>query len=122
MVSHGRWKRTAERPMPLFASPPASRKSLTSQAAAKSVAHAVSFIEDRIVEHVRACGANGATAEETATALELRTQTCSARFSEMRESGRLIDSGRTRRTSSGRAAVVWIHPAHGGSHGCSRTA
>jgi len=106
--------------MPLF-EPRASRRR-TSLAAGRSVAHAIGHIEGRILEHVAACGERGATAEETATALELRSATASARFSELGQAGRIIDSGRTRPTSSGRAAIVWISteardaPAFGASN------
>ena len=102
-----RWQQPrAQRPMPLFEPRPSSRP--TSLAAGRSVAHAIGHIEGRILERIAACGEYGATAEETAIALELRPATASARFSELSQARRIVDSGRTRPTSSGRAAVVWI--------------
>lgn len=105
----------AERPTPLF-DPPAQRAA-TRRAAGRSVGHAVEFIADRIVTHVADCGALGATAEETAVALGLRTQTASARFSELAKGPRIVASGRTRATSSGRAAVVYVAPPGASSPG-----
>src|SRR5262245_4436548 len=103
-IGNRRWLRPrGEAPLPLFDSPrrsparelpPASRSSRTSQAAAVSVAHAVGYIEDRIVSYLLERRDDGATGEETAIALELRPQTCSARFSELSQAGRIIDSRR----------------------------
>ena len=118
--SGDRWRKRKQRPTPLFDSPRPSPAD-TSLAAAKSVAHARKFIEERVLAYVAGRGSHGATAEEVATALELRTQTCSARCSELRDAGRLHDSGRTRPTSSGRMAAVLICPMHGGD-GCSPSA
>jgi len=120
-LSRRRWERQRpERAQPLFdAAPPAS----PSQQAARSIAHAVAYIESRILAHLAQCP-DGATTEELCAALDLRMSTGSARCSELRRLGRIIDSGRTRPTSSGRAAAVWLHPdsTHGGSDGCSPSA
>lgn len=101
-----RWRRQrGDATMPLF--DPA-----TSTAAAKSVAHARAYMESRILGHLESVGEHGATSEETAHALDLRIQTASARFSELGDARRIVKSGRTRATSSGRQAVVWLHPSH----------
>jgi hypothetical protein len=112
-----RWQRREAKPLPLFDRPPA-RNVATSIAAAKSVAHAVGYIEDRIVAWLYGRGIHGATADECEEALDLRPQTGSARFSEMTTSGRILRTDRKRPTRSGRAAFVHVHPAHGGD-GCS---
>jgi predicted ArsR family transcriptional regulator len=47
------------------------------------------------------------TADEVAEALELSVLYVRPRFSELREDGRIADSGARRANSSGRRAVVW---------------
>jgi hypothetical protein len=86
----------------------------TRRAARKSIAHAVGFIEQRILDHLAACGPNGSTADEAEVALDLRQATGSARFSELTAVGRIIRTDRTRPTRSGRQAAVHVHPSHGG--------
>ena len=111
-----RWGRTRQdKPRPLFDAAPASRAG-TSRAAAVSIADAVGMIESRILDFLRDRGTHGSTAEEAASALALRMQTASARISELGKSSRIMASGRTRATSSGRQAIVWIAPtSHGGA-------
>lgn len=89
--------------MPL--SPPANR-SRTSQAAARSIGHASQTIRERILEFLAGQESQGATAEEVTFALELRLQTVTARLNELEQLRLTVDSGRTRPTSSGRAARV----------------
>lgn len=107
-----------EKSLPLFESaesqpqrlPPGQTTKRTRDAAAASVAHAREYISSRIVTWLRG-RPQGATCEEAAIALSLRAATCSARFVDLsRPPGRIVDSGRTRKTTSGRAATVWIHP------------
>lgn len=62
-----------------------------------------------IAEFVRKRGAHGATSEEAETILKMRHQTCSARFTDLKKAGVLIESERRRRTSSGRWAAVCVH-------------
>lgn len=120
-----RWHRPApEPPRPLLDPPPPPyhRTSATSRAAAESMQDAAGTIECRILAYVRARGPAGASSEEVSTALDLRVQTCSGRCATMLKHGRLLDSGRTRPTSSGRAARVLIHPDFTpvtGGQGCS---
>jgi hypothetical protein len=114
-----RWKRQRSEPaLPLFdvdeRPPPPSRNVPTSRAAAASVADARELIETRVLGHLAAAGDRGATAEETAIALGLRMQTASARFSELKDAGRIVKTMRTRATSSGRQAAVFVHPNFAG--------
>jgi hypothetical protein len=69
---------------------------------------------DKLLAYVAGCGSRGTTCEEATIALGLRTSTGSARFSELRKAGKIIDAGRTRPTTSGRAAVVWLASGGGG--------
>lgn len=128
-ISIKRWSRRGiPKPLPLFEprpGPPAiagpeqrSRApSRTSRAAAKSVAHAVGFIEQRILDYLVERGPAGSTADECEIALDLRPQTGSARFSELTAQGRIIRTDRRRPTRSGRNAFVHLHPEQGGD-GC----
>lgn len=112
-----RWPRREERPRPLFDSPAA-----TSRAAAKSVAHAVGYIEQRICDWLAERGPHGGTADEAEADLDLGQSNGSARFSELTKAGRIIRTTRTRKTRRGRGAFVHVHPQHGGGNGCSPSA
>lgn len=75
-----------------------------------SVAHAVGFIEDRVIAWLYQQGAQGGTADECEEALDLCPQTGSARFSELTQSGRIVRTDRRRKTRRGRGAAVHVHP------------
>lgn len=85
--------------------PPAVAASPTSVAAADSLAGSADALRARVLRHVRETG--GATCDECEVSLGLRHQTASARIWELAKAGFIRDSGRTRKTRSGRAAVVW---------------
>lgn len=105
-----RWNRPLpEKAMPLFdvSAPPANR-SVTSRAAARSVAHASLTIRERTLEFIVARGQQGATAEEISDELALRLQTVCPRLNELAETRQIVDSGRTRNTRSGRSARVVV--------------
>jgi transcription initiation factor IIE alpha subunit len=53
-------------------------------------------------------GTQGATAEEIEFAIEILGSTVRPRLVELRNAGLVVDSGLTRKTRSGRHAVVWI--------------
>src|SRR5215207_4165751 len=63
----------------------------------------------RILAWLRERGDTGGTCEEAEEALGLSHQTASARFSELRRDGLIGDSGRRRRTKSGRTARVHVY-------------
>jgi len=80
----------------------------TSRAAARSIEPKVGDIAQKVLTFVKACGPDGATCDEVEDALELRHQTASARVRELVQLGKLFDSGRERKTRSGRRATVWV--------------
>jgi hypothetical protein len=102
--------------------PPDRPSSTTSIAAARSVAHAVGYIESRIINHLLECGPRGSTADEAEEFLDLRQATGSARFSEMAAAGKIIRTTSTRKTRSGRAAAVHVHPRHASTPSASTEA
>jgi hypothetical protein len=51
---------------------------------------------------------NGITCDEAEIVFAGRHQTISPRFTELTKAGALIDSGKRRKTRSGRNAIVWI--------------
>ncbi len=55
--------------------------------------------------------ANGMTCEEVEAALDLRHTTASARITELKDEGAIRESGRYRRTISGRRANVYVSAA-----------
>lgn len=66
----------------------------------------------RRIRTLVAAAPNGMTSDEVEAALGGRHQNISARTTEMRKLGLLLDSGRTRRTRGGRqAAVLVVDPA-----------
>ncbi len=87
--------------------PPFSNQT-TSKAAARSVIHELAAMEQKVLGYIRAQGAFGATSDEIEVGEHMSHQTVSARINGLRSKGFLVDSGRTRRTSSGRQAIVWV--------------
>jgi hypothetical protein len=79
----------------------------TMRAAAESLRGQLGRLQALVLEAVRAAGEAGMTDEELERALGLRHQSVSARRRELVLRGQLADSGDRRRTSSGRAAIVW---------------
>lgn len=121
MVANRRWQRTPDRPAPLFDGVPARPGSPTSVAAAKSIAHAIEYIEARTVSWLEEQGPFGGTADECEVALDLIQSTGSARFSELKSAGRIIRTPRKRKTRRNRSAAVHVHPKFGDA-GCSPSA
>ena len=62
----------------------------------------------QVLEFVRDRGDLGATDEEIREGTGLKADTSRARRCEARDAGLLVDSGRRRLTTSGRAAVAWV--------------
>lgn len=82
-----------------------------SVAAHDSIKHRKEIDLRRILELVKQRGPQrGATCDEIEELLRLSHQTASARCTEAKARGQLIDSGRRRRTRTGRAAAVLIVP------------
>ncbi len=63
---------------------------------------------EQILAHVRRALTVGSTCDEAEEALSLTHQTCSARFHDLEEQGRLIRTTVSRRTRSGRKASVYV--------------
>jgi hypothetical protein len=85
--------------------PPAVR-SRTSIAAAEAIAEMAPTLRGRVYQAIVGRGESGATREELAAELDLRLATVCGRCRELTTMGLIYDSGTTRQTNSGRAAVV----------------
>lgn len=86
----------------------AQAHSATSKAAAQA-AESVSPTQRQLVHSLIAlAGERGLTDEEIQTASDLNPSTERPRRVELVDAGFVMDSGRTRKTSSGRNAVVWV--------------
>lgn len=88
--------------------PPSVKGSDTSKAAAESVKHDAKHLRAACYVHVLASGEVGVTCDEVETIMDGRHQTISPRIRELVSEGRIIDSGRRRKTRSGRNAAVYI--------------
>jgi hypothetical protein len=88
--------------------PPAQQHSPTSQAAAEAIAPVAGRLRRRVYEHLLSVGVAGCTDEEGIAALGMSASTYRPRRIECVEAGLVRDSGRTRKTKSGRQAVVWV--------------
>lgn len=91
-----------------------------SQAAGASIEP--EWIRRRVRRYVETRGYIGATCDEIEHALDLRHQTASARITELKRRGDLIDTGRRRPTTSGRAAAVYVTRGNSGAAALSRLA
>ena len=80
----------------------------TSEAAAESMRPTASTLRARVLRIIRERGSLGATCDEVEWVSGLRHQTASARVYELRKRSRIVDSGRRRKTRSGRNAIVWV--------------
>lgn len=87
--------------------PPAQRHSPTSVGAAKSIEPSAGTLRNKVWSYLCGCGSYGATDEELQDALEINPSTQRPRRIELVKLGRVVDSGQTRLTRSGRSAVVW---------------
>jgi hypothetical protein len=86
----------------------------TSIAAAESVATDAASVRLRVLQFIIDRGELGASSDEAEAALGLTHQSCSARFWELAgknrkrpELKRIVETGFTRKTRSGRAAAVY---------------
>jgi hypothetical protein len=79
----------------------------TRAAAAASIALFRASHLQRVLEFIDARGERGATDEEIAAGVRLRESTARARRVDLRDGGQVRDSGRRRKTHSGRDVIVW---------------
>jgi len=82
------------------------RNTDTSYAAALEIEPKAATIRKRIIEHMRTINAP-ISADDTAEALALSVLAVRPRFSELRESGRIVDSNQRGTNRSGRSSILW---------------
>jgi hypothetical protein len=82
--------------------------SATSAAAAASLLPVLGRLQKVVLEAIQLEGGRGLTDDELEVQLHMSHQSASARRRELQLRGDVIDSNRTRRTRSGRNAVVWV--------------
>ena len=82
--------------------------SATSKAAADSAGVRAPSQRERVLRAIQMVGRLGATDEEIQIALNINPSTQRPRRIELMDDGLVRDSGTTRRTRSGRRAVVWV--------------
>jgi predicted transcriptional regulator len=80
----------------------------TSKAAAESIEPSVPTLQACVMACFVAAGDDGATCDEVEQETGLRHQTASARVRELALAALIHDSGRRRKTSSGRSARVYV--------------
>ena len=80
----------------------------TSVFAAVKIAPVAPNIRERVFDFIRESGPNGATDDEGEAALGMKSQSYTPRRRELAKSGRVVDSGQRRQTSTGRSAAVWV--------------
>lgn len=88
--------------------PPRQQHSPTSTEAAEAIEPRADTLRAQVLDYLRMCNVNGATDEEMQLALGMNPSTQRPRRVELVNAGLVVDSGRTRPTASGRAAVVWV--------------
>jgi predicted ArsR family transcriptional regulator len=93
--------------LPLFALAPTAPHSwpATSRDAAHSIAPHLARLEQLVLDALGNAG--GLTAQELEYVTGLAGNTVRPRLWELRKRGLVADSGQTRKTPSGRAAIVW---------------
>ena len=84
----------------------------TSKAARDSVKGSTKTMQQRIFDFVAAGKRYGATCDEVELETGMRHQSASARIYELRQAGKLANSGTRRKTRSGRTAIVWTLPRY----------
>ena len=94
---------------------PYQSHSETSRAAAEAIASKAGTIRRVILDFLVGLGDHGATDEEIQTGLVMGANTQRPRRVELVRAGLVVDSGKTRPTLSGKAAVVWVAVGKGGA-------
>ena len=85
----------------------------TRREAGRSIDAHLQRLQAAVLGFVEERGPRGATDEEIRLGLELSGDTARARRCELRDAGLIVDSGRRRKTRTGRRAVVWVSAATG---------
>lgn len=92
----------------LLLCPPYARGSDTSKQAAESVKPCTGTLRARVLGFIADRGEYGMICDELEALSGLMHQTASARVNELMKLGAIRDSGRRRKTRSGRKATVWV--------------
>ncbi len=87
----------------------------TSRSAAHLMRDRARGLREDVYSFVASRGRVGATDEELQSALPIGPNTARPRRVELVAEGRVVDSGRTRETKSGRKATVWVAAQHADS-------
>ncbi len=98
----------APQEQPVRREKPPHNSTPTSKAAAENIARRTPNHRVLVLAHVERCGHHGVTADEVCQALDMWPQSATPRINELAKIGDIVNSGRTRPTRSGRAAIVWI--------------
>jgi hypothetical protein len=100
---------TMERQLDLFSPPtPAfANAPITRAAAGVAIRPDAARLRAKVLRYIKSRGADGATDAEIQGALDMSGDTERPRRRELQAAGFIADSGRTRLTPAGRAAVVW---------------
>jgi len=96
----------------LFAPAPPSNRSRTSRGAAARVAGRAPTCRERIRDHLRLAGTDGATHEEIARATGIRLDTVKPRVHELGELGFVYALRHTRASSAGAQVLVFVATEH----------
>ena len=94
--------------LPLFDRPLYQHHSEPSFAAAQAIEPSRNTLREAVFAAIRDRGAAGATDDELQCSLGMNPSTERPRRVELVEAGRVLNSGLTRPTRSGRKATVWI--------------
>ena len=86
----------------------------TSMAAAEVINKSLPRLQSSVLGVIVGFGEIGATADEVAYLLGWERFRVRPRTSELRKSGRIVDSGRRRDSQSGIASIVWIAREYAG--------
>lgn len=87
---------------------PPHNGSATSREAAEEIEPTAATLRAKVFDFIKKHGSNGATDQEIQIALQMQGNTQRPRRKELEEAGLITDSGETRKTTSGRSAIVWI--------------
>ena len=87
---------------------PFVRGSQTSKEAAAAIKPKMATLQQRVLDTIKSAGSAGLTDEQVRTLTGLQHSTETPRRIELVAKGLVKDSGRTRKTRSGRSATVWV--------------
>lgn len=90
------------------APPPYQRHSATSKQAARAIEPKVGTLRRQVLEYIKSAGKTGASDEEIQIGLNMNPSTQRPRRIELARAGLIRYLVETRKTTSGRNAVVWI--------------